>query len=220
MDNNHVYATSTMNKIFNRSILRVMSMLTMTCVILPCCAKDVKKSKVKEPHKIVCKYRTPNITPGRNKVQGVILHHTACRWQTAVGKLISPKSKTSTHVVIAMDGTRYVLAPPTAITWHAGRSWMNGKSNCNRFTIGIEFEGNTCILPLTDAQINSAIEYLLPIIKKYHIPLRNIRTHQQVREAWNKRFPKRKTWTKVDITDKEYKRFMKELRKNYKGKKK
>lgn len=212
-----------MNKVFNKNILRIWALVTMLCIILTCCAecaKDVKKPNSREPYKVVHKYHTPNITPGRNKVQGVILHHTAGLWRTSVGRLISPKSGVSCHVVIAMDGTRYILAPPTAITKHAGRSWMNGKSNCNRFTIGIEFEGNTCILPLTDAQINSAIEYLLPIIRKYHIPLRNIKTHQQVREAWNKRFPKRKTWTKVDITDKEYKRFMKELRKKYKGRRK
>lgn len=91
-----------------------------------------------------------------------------------------------------------------------------GKSSCNKFTIGIEFQGNTCVQPLTEAQINSAINYLLPILKKYKIPISNIVTHQQVRDNWLKKHPDRKDVpTKVDITPTEYNRFIKALKARY-----
>lgn len=157
---------------------------------------------------------TKKVSPGRNRVEGIILHHTVA-YGCEIDLSYDLSQRISAHVVIGSNGARYVLAPPTAITWHAGESYMNGKRYCNSFTIGIEFEGNTCKYPLTEKQISSAIEYLLPIIRKYHIPLCNITTHKRVRDAWNKRFPKQKAEAKVDITDKEYRHFMKELKKAY-----
>ena len=89
---------------------------------------------------------------------------------------------------------------------------LNGKEGCNYFTIGIEFQGNTLEKPLTDDQIFSAIEYLKPLIKKYKIPIKNIVTHEMVRKAYNKKYPKKRCSGKVDITQTEYKRFMKLLK--------
>ena len=104
------------------------------------------------------------------------------------------------------------MAEPTVVTYHAGYSVLNGKEGCNYFTIGIEFQGNTLEEPLTQDQINSAIEYLLPIIKKHKIPLNNVVTHEMVRKAYKKKYPQKRCSGKVDITQKEYIRFMKALR--------
>lgn len=172
-----------------------------------------------EGFKVISK-PTPNVNWGLNKVKGVVLHHTASSLKVALGILTKPNGWASCHVVIGQDGTRYVLARPSVITWHAGRSLLNGecdnKNSVNSLTIGIEFVGNTLKTPLTDMQIRSGIKYLLPIIKKYHIPLENITTHRRVRDAWNKTYPKKKTWDKEDITDKEYLRFMSKLKKELK----
>lgn len=157
---------------------------------------------------------TPNIEEGAvNRVEGVILHHTAePTVQRSLEVLTSTKKKVGTHVVIDTDGTRYIMCEPEVVTYHAGRSVLNGEEGCNFFTIGIEFQGNTLEKPLTQDQINSAIEYLLPIIAKYHIPVSNIVTHEMVRNAYKERYPEKKCWGKVDITQKEYKRFMLALR--------
>ena len=40
----------------------------------------------------------------------------------------------------------------------------------------------------------------------------NVVTHEMVRNAFKARYPKRKCYGKVDITQKEYHRFMKALR--------
>ncbi len=163
----------------------------------------------------VVQYPTPNFDENKvNEVRGVVLHHTAePTVQRSLDILTSVERGVGTHVVIDTDGTRYILCEPELVTFHAGKSVLNGRDSCNNFTIGIEFQGNTLERPLTDDQIKSGIEYLLPIIAKYHIPVENIVTHEMVRQAYKRRYPNRKCYNKVDITQKEYRRFMAELRK-------
>ena len=155
---------------------------------------------------------TPNIGKGVNDVNGIVLHHTASpSLKSAISTLTTPANQVSCHVIIDRDGTRYVLAKPSAITWHAGYSSLHGREKANSFTVGIEFQGNTLEKPLTKEQIRSAITYLIPIIEEYHIPVDNIVTHQMVRSEWLKNHPGSKVPTKVDITPKQYKRVMKAL---------
>lgn len=174
-----------------------------------------KKSDGDHLHYKEISYPTPNIEPDTvNDVQGVVLHHTAeATVEKSLEILSSPEKKVSTHVVIDYDGTRYIMASPTDVTWHAGRSILGNREECNFFTVGIEFQGNTVEKPLTIDQINSAIEYLLPLISKYHISIKNIVTHEMVRMAYKKKYPNSKVYNKCDITQKEYHRFMKALEK-------
>lgn len=158
-------------------------------------------------------YPTPNRDYGKvNNVQGVVLHHTAePSIERSLEILTSLKKKVGAHVVIDTDGTRYVMAEPEVVTYHAGWSILNGKEGCNDFTIGIEFQGNTLEGPLTEDQIQSGIEYLIPIIVKYNIPLKNIVTHEMIRMEYMKKYPNKRCSGKVDITQIEYKRFMLKL---------
>ena len=172
-------------------------------------AQPTQKPRYKE-----ISYPTPNYAEGRvNDVRGVILHHTA---EPTVKKSLEVLTvggrHVGTHVVIDVDGTRYIMADPTVVTYHAGYSILGGREGCNEFTIGIEFQGNTLEKPLTDNQIKSGIEYLIPLIKKYNIPFRNIVTHEMVRNAYKKKYPKKKCSGKVDITQTEYRRFQRVLK--------
>ena len=162
-------------------------------------------------------YPTPNIDASRkNTVEGVILHHTAePTVQKSLDVLTKSPRRVGTHCVIDTDGTRYIMCKPEDVTYHAGLSVLNGKEGCNYFTIGIEFQGNTLVAPLSEDQMKSAIGYLRPIIRKYNIPYSNIVTHERVRQAYKKRHPQKKCSGKVDITQTEYKRFMKLLKKVY-----
>ncbi|MDE5877633.1 MAG: N-acetylmuramoyl-L-alanine amidase [Muribaculaceae bacterium] len=158
---------------------------------------------------------TENLYFTGNEVKGVVLHHTAAGGsaEDVANTMCRPGHKVSCHVVIDKDGTRYVLAEPTDITWHAGYSKLGNRFKANEFTIGIEFHGNTLEAPLTDAQIESAIEYLKPIIKQYKIPAENIVTHQMIRDAYRQAVPSnKKAWPKVDITPEEYERVLKALK--------
>lgn len=158
---------------------------------------------------------TPNYSRrATNEVLGVVLHHTALTTlEETFDILTNPEKKAGTHVVIDTDGTRYIMAEPTVVTYHAGLSILNGRERCNLFTIGIEFQGNTLEKPLTNDQIASGIQYLLPIISKYHIPLENIVTHEKVRMAYIEKYPEKRNLAKIDITSTEYLRFMTSLRK-------
>jgi hypothetical protein len=64
------------------------------------------------------------------------------------------------------------------------------------------------VAPLTNEQIASAIEYLMPIIETYHIPLNHIVTHEMVRNAYRAQYPDKRCDIKVDITPHEYAHFM------------
>ena len=190
------------------------TILFLTTIFTIYTMASCRKNEGVHPHYKEISYPTPNIEPDSvNDVQGVVLHHTAeSTIQKSLDILSSPEKKVSTHVVIDYDGTRYIMAKPTAVTWHAGRSILRDREECNSFTIGIEFQGNTLENPLTTDQINSAIEYLLPIISQYHIPIENIVTHEMVRQTYKKKYPDSKVYNKCDITQKEYHRFIKALK--------
>lgn len=149
----------------------------------------------------------------KNEVRGVILHHTALPTiERSLEVLTLPVNKVSTHCLIDTDGTRYILCAPDVVAYHAGLSLLNGREKCNEFTIGVEFQGNTVEKPLTDDQINSALEYLIPIINDYQIPLDSIVTHEMVRTNYMNKYPEKKIKDKCDITAPEYERVMKALR--------
>ena len=175
---------------------------------------DSKCPTYKQSHYEEIIHKTPNVDVKRtNRVEGVILHHTAePTIERSLGVLTSLKKRVGTHVVIDKDGTRYIMAKPEVVTYHAGFSILNGKEDCNGFTIGIEFQGNTLEEPLTQDQMLSAAEYLKPIMEKYNITLENIVTHEMVRVAYKKKYPGKRCRGKVDITQTEYFRFMKVLK--------
>lgn len=173
---------------------------------------DLQAELAKQEHKTVfreVKCPTPNIGEGVNQVRGIILHHTAePTAKRSVEILTGHEKQVSSHVVIDTDGTRYILAEPTQVTWHAGLSYLDGREGCNKFTVGIEFQGNTLEAPLTEDQIYSAIDYILPLMERYNIPVRNIVTHEYIRNEYIKRHPGKRVSTKPDITKAEYDHFM------------
>lgn len=191
-----------------------MALLSAMCLPLSSCAQHKEEVKdVKKTYKVV-DYPTPNFDPEKtNDVLGVILHHTAePDVESSLKALTVGARGVGTHVVIDTDGTRYVMCSPRTVTFHAGKSILAGRERCNEFTIGIEFQGNTLVAPLTDDQRKSAIEYLLPLIKEYNIPIENIVTHEMIRTAFKKKYPKYRVSGKVDITQTEYRKFMAELK--------
>lgn len=186
---------------------------------LPAFVEETHHKSHKESKYWVVDWPTPALGEGKNDVKGVVLHHTASpSIESALKALASEKSKVSCHVLIDTDGTRYVLADPTAITWHAGLSRFNGRDSCNNFMVGIEFQGNTLEHPLTDEQVESAIDYLLPIIDHYNIPIKNIVSHEEIRSNYIEAHPKSKAHAKVDVTPEEKTHFIKELRKRLREK--
>lgn len=155
--------------------------------------------------------------PLQNEVKGVVLHHTAFTdpsGAAALKHMTNPKTEASAHVLIGYDGKRTVMATPEQVTFHAGSSMFGDRMNVNDFMLGIEFQGDTGRRPLTEQQIQSAVEYLKPIILKYRIPLSSIVTHQNVRDAYNEYAAKngmKRADKKVDINPYNYQRIIEAL---------
>lgn len=152
-----------------------------------------------------------------NEQSAVVLHHTGYSDTTGISKGMSKamqgvkdqfsKPGESSHVVIDFDGTRYNFARPDQVTFHAGKSLLNKRENVNDFGIGIEFQGDTDNKPLTDAQIESFVEYITPIIKNKNIPLENIITHKKIRSDYMAAHPEDKqVKSKPDLNERDYER--------------
>ncbi len=125
--------------------------------------------------------KTPNVSAGRViKPTHIVLHHTSGAYAGSVSWCLDPISKVSYHCIVARNGKRTVLATPSQRTWHAGVSSWQGRKDANSFAIGLAWEGDTYQTPLSEDAILSAVEYLIPILDEYHIPLSNIIRHADV----------------------------------------
>lgn len=170
----------------------------------PSFVSESKPSFTAEPPKTNYDERrvsTPNKQTNRIRPEAIVLHHSdgsylgGCEW------IADPVSKVSYHVLIARDGRRTVFCNDTDRAWHAGVSSWQGRRDLNSWSLGVSWEGNTYDRPLEDAAMDSAIEYLVPRMKKWNIPLNLVVTHQQVS-------PKRKT----DISPADAARFKSRLK--------
>ncbi len=92
--------------------------------------------------------------------RGVCFHHTVLGFAETIAFMQSPASRVSYHVVIAPDGARARLVPEERVAWHAGVSSFQGREGCNAFLLGVAFAGDTRVAPLTEAQVESALEWL------------------------------------------------------------
>ena len=160
-----------------------------------------------------------------NEQKAIVLHHTGYT-DTARDNDVSwamrgvdskfRNSEESSHVVIDFNGNRYNYANPNQVTSHAGNSMMNGRDNVNDFGVGVEFQGDTDQSPLTKEQIESFMEYAVPIMKKNKIPIDNIVTHKQIRKNYIDKNPNDKkaaAESKPDVNDKEYSKIIQALKK-------
>ena len=92
--------------------------------------------------------------------RGVCFHHTVLGFAETIAFMQAPENRVSYHVVIAPDGARARLVPEERVAWHAGVSVFQGREGCNAFLLGVAFAGDTHAAPLTDAQVESALEWL------------------------------------------------------------
>ena len=127
---------------------------------------------------------TPNVSQGRViKPQLIVVHHTGGSYAGSVSWCCNPKSRVSYHCIVSQTGKRTVLAPATSRTWHAGKSFWQGRGDVNSRSIGLAWEGDTYATPLSEDAILSAVEYLLPIMEDCDIGIDDIVRHADVAPA-------------------------------------
>mgnify|MGYP003109901385 FL=1 len=125
---------------------------------------------------------TPNKSSSKITPEGVVLHHSYGSYEGGVSWILNDTSNVSYHVLIDTDGSRTIFADDNERAWHAGKSAFNGRGGCNGFMLGVAFTNDTNSRELTDEEVASAVEYMVPRFEKWGWPedLSTITTHREV----------------------------------------
>lgn len=128
--------------------------------------------------------------PGR-RIDMIVLHATG---GVKTGDLWTLSGRDRTHLVschyyITKLGEIYQLVQDKDIAWHAGVSFWQGESDCNRFSLGIELENlNTGRDPYPQAQLDAALWLVRTKVQQYRIPRSRLVRHADIAQP-----PGRKT---------------------------
>jgi N-acetylmuramoyl-L-alanine amidase len=115
--------------------------------------------------------RKPNI---------VVIHHTAQNsCDQTLGTFTKPASQVSAHYVICKDGTVHQMLNDYLRSWHGGIGKWGNINDVNSSSIGIELDNNG-FEPFPEPQINSLMQVLDTLKKRYGIPAANIIGHSDI----------------------------------------
>lgn len=90
-----------------------------------------------------------------------------------------PRFHASAHYLVGREGEVIRLVEDKWRAYHAGRSEMHGKPNCNRFTIGIELIA-TNHSGFTEEQYEACARLVSRYCATHAIPLKNVLGHEHV----------------------------------------
>lgn len=183
-------------------------------------APNLPLSNVKTQIKMSSKYsETLALSPQTNgprarKIapKAIVMHDTEGNYSGSIdwtSKINNPSTGerlyASYHCIIARDGRRTITNRDDNRAYHAGVSSFKGMTSLNNFSIGVAFERSSYTEPLQTAAIESAIEYIVPLMKKWNIPLDMVTDHRTIA-------PNRKK----DLNPKEFAKFYEVLKKHFK----
>lgn len=88
----------------------------------------------------------------------------------------------SCHVLIGRDGEVWKLVEFDQEAFHAGASLLNGRRDCNRWTLGVELAGNR-VSGFTLAQYGALAMLLFQLMRDHDLKRENVAGHDAVRWA-------------------------------------
>ena len=136
--------------------------------------------------KFIEKYKSPNfdIRKKDSSLNYIIIHYSAIKsYKEALSHLSERKNKVSSHFFINKSGEIFSLVDLINRAWHAGRSYWKGIIDINSESIGIEMDNSGHHYDFenyTPKQINSLIQLLKHISKKFNINKQNILGHSDI----------------------------------------
>ena len=134
---------------------------------------------------------TTNYSPNFNfkkrqkkEVRFIILHYTGMKSEkAAIKKLTNIQSQVASHYFITRNGKIINLVPDLYVAWHAGISSWKTFNLLNKNSIGIEITNpghQFGYKKFSNKQINSLINLIKFLIKKYKINKKNIIGHSDI----------------------------------------
>jgi len=176
-------------------------------------APAVKPSKVKYPETVKLSPQTNGQYAQKIRPTAIVMHDTGGNYLGSIdwtSKVYYPNTKkhlyASYHCIIARDGRRTITNQDDNRAYHAGASIFNSRTSLNNWSIGVAFERDSYKEPLQEAAMESAIEYMLPLMKKWKIVPDMVTDHRTVSPG-----------RKVDLKKEEFEKFHALLRKKYNG---
>lgn len=90
---------------------------------------------------IIANKNQQTYTQRNGQLDTIVMHYTAGRNAESSARYLARDSvKASAHLVIGREGEIYQLVPFDKVSWHAGISAYGGRTDYNRYSIGIELD--------------------------------------------------------------------------------
>lgn len=128
---------------------------------------------------------TPRLSKRTLKIRYIILHHGGGTVQGDLAALTGPSGRVSADFYVDRSGRIYKLNPQLTLcyTWHAGESKFDGRTNLNRYSLGIEAEHDPQVHSTwTPAQYDTLAHLVAWLVERYNIPVDHVVGHKDV--AW------------------------------------
>ncbi len=131
-------------------------------------------------------YTSPNFNDRDGDVSPsmLILHYTDMKTpKAALERLCDPAAQVSAHYVVEEGGKIHALVDEDKRAWHAGKSYWNGLTDINSYSIGVEICncGHSNDYPdFPEKQITVVIMLCKEIIARHNIPAANVLAHSDI----------------------------------------
>jgi hypothetical protein len=114
-------------------------------------------------------------------VSSLVLHHTAeDDDESCISFFLDPASFVSSHFLVGKGGRLYQFVSLEHRAWHAGASYLHGRSVLNRTSVGVEITGDGNRAPFTRAQIETVVRLTGVLTAQLGLEVPWIAGHQHV----------------------------------------
>lgn len=133
---------------------------------------------------------------GTHAISAIVIHYISAIFtkpnapydiENIIGVL--EKVNLSYHFVVTREGDIYQLVKEGNMAWHAGKSRLHGRPNCNFYSIGLAFAGEKGV-PYTNEQYFSSAKLCAKLCRDYEIPLNRVVGHDMVSHRYVRDPPK------------------------------